>query len=43
MRQNRNQLGLLMAMLLFGVGQRTGIVIRKKIPTGGISVPHVFN
>lgn len=38
MRQNRNQLGLLRAGLLFGVGERTRIVIRKEVPTGGISV-----
>lgn len=37
-RQNRNQLGLLVAVLHFGAGQRTRIVIRKKVPTGGISI-----
>lgn len=38
MRQTRNQLGWLMAALLFGAGERTRFVIRKKVPTGGGSV-----
>lgn len=37
MRQNRSQLGLLMAMLLLVAGERTGLVITKKAPTRGIS------
>ena len=38
MRQNRNQLGLLTAVLLFGAGERTRFVIRKKVARGGSSV-----